>query len=162
MGDKAIARLQMMAGDPSIPAECEEQEEARKYLKQIIREDPELRQRLKFWKQYVDAPNGKERLYKEIVLPKMIEQMRFGRAAQSDYDYFNHPFGLYHRATHKASSQYAMSPWYRGQFWQYEDSSSLINKWMDRGWAYVLAGGCCGIGRGDGMSDILVPDDALK
>ena len=68
--DKAIARLQMMAGDPTVPAECEEQEEARKYLKQVIREDPELRQRLKFWKQYVDAPNGRERIYKEIVLPK--------------------------------------------------------------------------------------------
>ena len=68
--DKAIARLQMMAGDPSIPAECEEQAEARKYLKQVIREDPELRQRLKFWKQYIDAPNGRERMYKEIVLPK--------------------------------------------------------------------------------------------
>ena len=43
---------------------------ARNALKQLIREDDELRQRLKFWKQYVDAPNGKERLYKEVVLPK--------------------------------------------------------------------------------------------
>eukprot|EP01084_Bolivina_argentea_P241519 405431_1 len=139
--DKAIGRLQMMAGDPSLPAECQEQEEARQYLKQLIREDPELRHRLKFWKQYVDAPNGKERLYKEIVLPKMIEQMRFGRAAQQDHDYFNHPWACYYNEPHKMTSQYVMSPWFRGMFWEYEDSSGLITKWVDRGWAYALGGG---------------------
>merc|ERR1712176_815638 len=110
---------QMMAGDPSKPAECEEQEEARKYLKQIIREDPELRQRLKFWKQYVDAPNGRERLYKEIVLPKMIEQMRFGRAAQSDYDYYNHPFGLYYN--------------WMDRGWMYVLAGGILWSWS-RGW----------------------------
>ena len=68
--ERAIGRLQEMAGDPSIPPQCPEQEEARKYLRQVIREDPILRNRLKYWKQYVDAPNGKERLYKEVVLPK--------------------------------------------------------------------------------------------
>eukprot|EP00484_Ammonia_sp_Unknown_P031177 CAMPEP_0197033544 /NCGR_PEP_ID=MMETSP1384-20130603/11929_1 /TAXON_ID=29189 /ORGANISM="Ammonia sp." /LENGTH=251 /DNA_ID=CAMNT_0042463363 /DNA_START=75 /DNA_END=830 /DNA_ORIENTATION=- len=138
--DKAIGRLQMMAGDPSVPAECEEQEEARMYLKRVIREDPELRHRLKFWKQYVDAPNGRERLYKEIVLPKMIEQMRFGRSAQTDYDYFNHPYGFYTREPYKNSSQYTMSPWYRGMYWQYSDSSSLYNKFFDKGWIYIIGG----------------------
>eukprot|EP01084_Bolivina_argentea_P133626 235838_1 len=139
--DKAIGRLQMMAGDPSQPAECEEQEEARQFLKQIIREDPELRQRLKFWKQYVDAPNGKERLYKEIVLPKLFEQMRFGRSATQNMDYWNHPYGIYHNQVEQNTTQFAMSPWFRGWSWQYSDSSGLINKWIDRGWAYALGGG---------------------
>ena len=70
--ERAIGRLHEMAGDPSKPATCIEQEEARQYLKEIIRSDPELRKRLKYWKQFVDAPNGKERLYKEIVLPKCM------------------------------------------------------------------------------------------
>ena len=70
--EKAIGRLQAMAGDPSLPATCEEREEARKYLRKIIREDPELRQRLKYWKQFIDAPNGRERIYKEIVMPKCM------------------------------------------------------------------------------------------
>mmetsp|Transcript_15339 Transcript_15339/g.23329 ORF Transcript_15339/g.23329 Transcript_15339/m.23329 type:complete len:251 (-) Transcript_15339:223-975(-) len=139
--DKAIGRLQMMAGDPSLPAECEEQEQARVYLRQIIREDPELRHRLKFWKQYVDAPNGRERLFKEIVLPKMMEQMRFGRSAQQNYDWWNDPISSYYKKdVCKDTSQYVMSPWYRGMYYQYSDASGLWNKFVDRGWLYAIVG----------------------
>lgn len=77
--ERAIARLHTMAGDPSIEAVCEEQEEARQLLKQLIREDPELRSRLRFWKQFADAPNGKERLWKEIVLPKCMSDTKHMR-----------------------------------------------------------------------------------
>ena len=71
----------------------------------------------------------------------MIEQMRFGRAAQQDHDYGNHPLGIYYNETPKVSSQYAMSPWFRGFYWQYTDADQLWNKWLDRGWAYTVGGG---------------------
>ena len=58
--DTAIGRLHEMAGDPSIPSTCAEQEAARQVVKKIIREDPELRQRVRYYKQFVDAPNGKD------------------------------------------------------------------------------------------------------
>lgn len=70
----------------------------------------------------------------------VIEQMRFGRSAQQDHDYGNHPLGIYWEIP-KVSSQYAMSPWFRGFYWQYTDADQLWNKWLDRGWAYALGGG---------------------
>ena len=135
--DRAIGRLHEIAGDPSIPAKHPEQEEARAYLRQIIREDPELRARLKYWKQYVDAPNGKERLYKEVVLPKLFEQQRFRRTAYLDYDYYCHPWSW----DPKRSSQFSMSPWFKGFFWQYSDKTQLWNYYYDHYVIHALVGG---------------------
>merc|ERR1712154_606190 len=45
------------------------------------------------------------------------------------------------RGIPKVSSQYTMSPWWRGFYWQYSDADQLWNKWQDRGWIYALGGG---------------------
>lgn len=66
--------------------------------------------------------------------------MRFGRSAQTDYEYFNHPMGIYYTELYKQSSQYTMSPWFRGMYYQYSDHSGLFNKWIDRGWMYTVGG----------------------
>ena len=75
-----------------------------------------------------------------IILYTVIEQMRFGRSGQTDYEWFNHPLGIYHPELYKHSSQYTMSPWYRGMYYQYSDRHGLWNKWVDQGWIYALVG----------------------
>jgi hypothetical protein len=122
-----------MAGDPSIESVCAEQEEARQLLKKIIREDPQLRARLRFWKQYADAPNGKERLWKEVVLPKLFEQMVFRRSASHNCDYFNHPLTM-----SAPSTELVLSPWWPGYGYNYSDPWALWNKAWDKHVPQVL------------------------
>lgn len=131
--ERAIARLQTIAGDPTRPVVCEEQQEARDYLRQLVREDPELRARLRYWKQFVDAPNGKERLYKEVVLPKLFEQMRFRRTAYHDSDYYTVPWSF----DPNRSLSYFTSPWFQGFCWHYSDATQLWNYYYDNKWVHT-------------------------
>lgn len=127
--ERALGRLQEMAGDPSQPAACEEQAEAREYLRVIIREDPELRERLRYYKQFVDAPNGKERLYKEVIMPKMFEKMRFRRTPFYNWDYL---FKNYHlQFGSRYTVDYSHSPWFEGFRYHYPTKEGLISWWKD-------------------------------
>lgn len=89
--DRAIARLSMLCGDPLRPPEIREEKEAREFFKIVMQTDPDLRKTTEYVKDIVTSPDGEARLWREVMVPELLQQMRY-EGGKFNYDKFNSPW----------------------------------------------------------------------
>jgi len=89
--ERAITRLSMLCGDPLGVPISEEEVEAREYFKLVMQTDEDLRTTTEYVKGILKDPNGEARLWREIVLPDILQYMRY-QGGKYHYDKFNSPW----------------------------------------------------------------------
>jgi len=89
--DRAITKLSMLAGDVLKEPDSIEQIEAREYFTKVMNEDYDLRQATDYVKEILADPEGEERLYREVVVPNLMQHHRY-HGGMHNYDKFNSPW----------------------------------------------------------------------
>lgn len=89
--DRAITRLSMLAGDPLKDPDSIEMIEAREYFTTVMQTDPDLRKATEYVKDIITDPEGEDRLYREVVMPSLLQYNRY-KGGQRGYDKFNSPW----------------------------------------------------------------------
>jgi len=89
--DRAITRLSVLSGNPLLPAVDEEEKEAREFFTIVMQTDPDLRKNTEYVKEILASPDGEGRLWREMVLPDILQMMRY-KGGNYNYDRFNSPW----------------------------------------------------------------------